>query len=357
MVGMFLGLIGPLRSGAPDHPSARTDKRPKNPAVTPRPNLRRGTDTHAHNAREVQSFVGKPWKLVTRRRQWRQSPAADIHTSCREWLGRAQSVNLSFSLRAHAARKMRLERKSLCCIAVFKAAVRQCQTDVVSAALTSEFGGRIGGHEMPRVQLPAVSPKRNAWNKGRIIGQKRPLLPKQVWAIRARLEIAGYLRDLALFNVAIDSKLRGRDLVKLAITDLVKDGRVRQRVSIIQSKTKKPVQFEPNKNTRDTVIAWVRSPEMIGCRFMFPSRFHDRPHISTRQYGRLVRDWVTAIGLEPSGYGTHSMRRTKAPEIYRKTGNLRAAQLLLGHTKVDSTVRYLGVELEDALSIAEYVDI
>ena len=201
---------------------------------------------------------------------------------------------------------------------------------------------------MPRVQLPAVTPKRRAWNKGRIIGQKRPLLPKQVWAIRARLELAGYRRDLALFNVAIDSKLRGCDLVKLAVTDLVKDDRVRERVSVIQSKTRKPVQFELTENTRDTVLAWVKSPEMIGCRFMFPSRFHDRPHISTRQYGRLVRDWVTAIGLEPSGYGTHSLRRTKAAEIYRKTGNLRAVQLLLGHTKVDSTVRYLGVELEDA---------
>jgi hypothetical protein len=89
---------------------------------------------------------------------------------------------------------------------------------------------------MPRVQLPAVTPKRNAWNKGRIIGQKRPLLPKQVWAIRARLELAGNLRDLALFNVAIDSKLRGCDLVKLTVTDLVKDDRVRERVSVIQRK-------------------------------------------------------------------------------------------------------------------------
>lgn len=95
---------------------------------------------------------------------------------------------------------------------------------------------------------------------------------------------------------------------------------------------------------------------MLACRFMFPSRFHDRPHISARHYARLVRGWVSAIGLEPSGYGTHSLRRTKAAEIYRKTGNLRAVQLLLGHTKVDSTVRYLGVELEDALSIAERID-
>ena len=155
---------------------------------------------------------------------------------------------------------------------------------------------------MPRVQLPAVTSKRKAWNKGRIVGQKRPLLPKQVWAIRARLELASYLRDLALFNVAIDSKLRGCDLVKLIVNDLVKDDRVRERVSVIQTKTKKPVQFELTKNTRETVRFWVRSPEMIGRRFMFPSRFHDRPHISTRQYGRLVRHSVMAIGLEPSVY-------------------------------------------------------
>ena len=96
---------------------------------------------------------------------------------------------------------------------------------------------------------------------------------------------------------------------------------------------------------------------MLACAFMFPSRFHDRLHISTRQYARLVRDWVKATGLEPSGYGTHSLRRTKAAEIYRMTGNLRAVQLLLGHTKVDSTVRYLGVELEDVLCIAERIDI
>ncbi len=132
---------------------------------------------------------------------------------------------------------------------------------------------------------------------------------------------------------------------------------MRERVSVIQSKTQRPVQFEVTENTRASISAWVARPEMIGCAFLFPSRFHDRPHISTRQYARLAREWVTAINLEPSGYGTHSLRRTKAAQIYRKTGNLRAVQLLLGHTKVDSTVRYLGVELHDALSIAESVDI
>lgn len=96
---------------------------------------------------------------------------------------------------------------------------------------------------------------------------------------------------------------------------------------------------------------------MIGQEFLWPGRFHEPLHISTRQYARLVRGWVKSISLEPSAYGTHSMRRTKVAQIYRKTGNLRAVQLLPGHTKMDSTVRYLGVEFEDALAIAEAVDI
>jgi integrase len=95
---------------------------------------------------------------------------------------------------------------------------------------------------------------------------------------------------------------------------------------------------------------------MFGSEFQWPGRFHDRRHISTRQYARLVRGWVKSIGLEPSSYGTHSMRRTKVSQIYKKTGNLRAVQLLLGHTKMDSTVRYLGVEMEDALAISESVE-
>ena len=148
-----------------------------------------------------------------------------------------------------------------------------------------------------------------------------------------------------------------RSLVKLEVSDLIKEDRVWERVSVIQSKTKRNVQFELTENTRDTVLVWVKSPKINAGRFMFPSRFHDRPHVSTRQHGRIVRDWVTAIGLEPRGYGTHSLRRTKAAEIHRKTGNLRAVQLLLGNTKVDSTVRFLGVEIEDALSIAERIDI
>lgn len=205
--------------------------------------------------------------------------------------------------------------------------------------------------------LPALRACRPAWNKGRIVGQKRPLLPKHVWAIRVRLEIATNVRDLALFNLAIDSKLRGCDLVRLRVADVYAAGQVKERASIIQSKTRKPVRFEITEGTRKSIAAWLDNPLMIGSEHLWPGRFHERLHISTRQYARLVRDWVTSIGLEPTSYGTHTMRRTKVAQIYRKTGNLRAVQLLLGHTKMDSTVRYLGVELEDALAIAEAVEI
>ena len=205
--------------------------------------------------------------------------------------------------------------------------------------------------------LPAVIVKRKAWNKGRIVGQKRPLEPKHVWAIRVRMELAKRSRDLALLNLAIDSKLRGCDLVSLRDAEVLVAGRVRERATVVQSKTNKPVQFEITEGTRTSLLQWVREPEMAGCEFLWPSRLRAQDHISTRQYSRLVKDWVAAIGLEPSAYGTHSLRRTKAAQIYRKTGNLRAIQLLLGHTKMDSIVRYLGVDLEDAIAISEGVEI
>ncbi|MFV1497802.1 tyrosine-type recombinase/integrase [Phaeobacter sp. JH20_02] len=205
--------------------------------------------------------------------------------------------------------------------------------------------------------LPAIRMRHAPWNKGRIIGQKRPLLPKHVWAIRVRLELSDRVRDLALFNLAIDSKLRGCDLVRLRVVDVYAAGHVKERASITQSKTSQPVRFEITEGTRSSLQAWLDMPIMKSSEFLWPGRLHNRPHIGTRQYARLVRDWVKSIGLEPSAYGTHSMRRTKVAQIYRKTGNLRAVQLLLGHTKMDSTVRYLGVDLEDALSISESVEI
>ncbi len=210
---------------------------------------------------------------------------------------------------------------------------------------------------MQTPNLPAIRALRPAWNKGRIVGQKLPLKPKHVWAIRVRLELAENHRDLALFNLAIDSKLRGCDLVRMKVVDVMASGQIKARASVLQSKTQKPVRFEISEGTRASVAKWMENPLMVGSEFLWPGRFHERPHISTRQYARIVRDWVRSIGLEATAYGTHSMRRTKVTQIYKKTGNLRAVQLLLGHTKMDSTVRYLGVELEDALAISEAIEI
>jgi integrase len=210
---------------------------------------------------------------------------------------------------------------------------------------------------MPTDFLPVIRPQRAAWNKGRIVGQKRPLQPKHVWSIRVRLEMADTPRDLALFNMAIDSKLRGCDLVRLRVRDVFAAERVRERASITQRKTGQLVRFEITEPTRQSLERWIANPEMIGADFLWPSRFHGSPHLSTRQYARILRGWVTSIGLEPSAYGTHSMRRTKVAQIYKKTGNLRAVQLILGHTKMDSTVRYLGVDLDDALTISEAIDL
>lgn len=195
------------------------------------------------------------------------------------------------------------------------------------------------------------------WNKGKVTGQKPPLKPREVWAIRVRLQISNRVRDLALFNLAIDSKLRGCDLVHLRVEDVMQDDQVRTRALISQRKTGAPVQFEITEQARAALAVWVRGKDLKASDWLFPSRVDKRKPMTTRQYGRLVDEWIAAIGLSPKAYGTHSLRRTKAALIYRKTGNIRAVQLLLGHTKLDSTVRYLGVEVEDALTIAESIDV
>lgn len=192
---------------------------------------------------------------------------------------------------------------------------------------------------------------------GKLTGQKPALKMKEVWSIRARLELRRRVRDLALFNLAIDSKLRGCDLVRLKVDDVAAGGEVKTRGIIVQKKTGRPVQFEITEQTRSAIAAWIRWRDLHIGDYVFPSRLVSSPHLSTRQYARIVRGWVSSIGLNPASYGTHSLRRTKAALIYRKTGNLRAVQLLLGHTKLESTVRYLGVEVDDALAISEGVDL
>ena len=195
------------------------------------------------------------------------------------------------------------------------------------------------------------------WNKGLLVGQKKPLEPRHVWSIRVHLELASSKRDLAIFNLAIDSKLRACDLVKLRLDDIFSGSQVRNRATIVQKKTGRPVQFEITEQSRSSLEACLPKLQATGSRFLFPSRLHASLHISTRQYARLVHRWVESIGLDTKLYRTHTMRRTKAAQIYRKTGNLRAVQLLLGHTKLESTVRYLGIEVEDALSMAEQIEL
>ena len=195
------------------------------------------------------------------------------------------------------------------------------------------------------------------WNKGRLLGPKPPFKLKEVWAIRIRLQIAGRIRDLALFNLAIDSKLRGCDLVNLRVGDVAHGGGVVARAAVVQRKTGQPVRFELTEQTRDSIQTWIAAVDLRSEQFLFPSRLSKSPHLSTRQYSRIVKGWAALVGLDPAIYGAHSLRRTKATLLYRRTKNLRAVQLLLGHTKLESTVRYLGIEVDDALEIAEQTEV
>ena len=198
---------------------------------------------------------------------------------------------------------------------------------------------------------------RRSWNAGRKVGAKRALKPRQIWAIRFFLDREGRLRDRALFDLAIDSKLRGCDLVKIKIGALVVGPEIRSRAIVVQQKTGRPVQFELMADARASLLAWLERRGGTVDDYAFPSRINRSVPMSTRQYARLVDEWVSAIGLRCEEYGTHSLRRTKASIIYKATGNLRAVQILLGHTKIENTVRYLGVDVEDALSLAEATEI
>ena len=195
------------------------------------------------------------------------------------------------------------------------------------------------------------------WNKGRNVGQKRALRPQDVWMIRGRLRAEGRKRDLALLNLAIDSKLRACDVVALRVEDVAPGGHALDRATVRQKKTGQPVRFEMTEQTRQAVDDYIRASGRKPGEYLFIGRRGPRQCMTTRQYSRLVSGWIGSIGLDPRLFGTHSLRRTKATQIYRRTGNLRAVQLLLGHTKIESTVRYLGIEVDDALAIAEQVDV
>jgi len=187
-------------------------------------------------------------------------------------------------------------------------------------------------------RLRILATKKKPWNKGKLLGQKHPLSLKQIWSIRHSLKIEERYRDLALFDLAIDSKLRACDL-------------------ILQQKTQSPVRFEITSGSRRSIETWIDAARLLDTGFLFPSRHQSSQHLSLRQYSRILGTWVRRAGMDPTMYGTHSMRRTKATLIYRQTKNIRAVQLLLGHSKLESTVRYLGVDIDDALEISEQIDL
>ncbi|MCC8953396.1 tyrosine-type recombinase/integrase [Bradyrhizobium sp. Pear77] len=199
--------------------------------------------------------------------------------------------------------------------------------------------------------------RRVPWNKGKVVGAKPPLRPKHVWSIRTKLQVEGRVRDLALFNLAIDSKLRGCDVVALKVDDVAPGGYAADRATVRQKKTRRPVKFELTETTRQAIDDYMKAAGKRPGDYLFVGRRGAGSSLTTRQYARLLSDWVASIGLDPHPFGTHSLRRTKATLIYRRTGNLRAVQLLLGHTKIESTVRYLGIEVDDALAIAEQIDV
>ncbi len=198
---------------------------------------------------------------------------------------------------------------------------------------------------------------RTPWNKGKLVGQKRPLRLQEIWEIRFTLEFENRTRDLAMFNLAIDSKLRACDLMGLKVADVAQGGNVQSRARVIQMKTGRPVQFEISEQTRRSVECWIDKVDLYPRDYLFPSPIISAGHLSRRQYSRIVRRWVSDIGLDPALYGTHSMRRSKASIIYRKTKNIRAVQLLLGHSSLESTVRYLGINEDDALTLAEQIEV
>lgn len=162
--------------------------------------------------------------------------------------------------------------------------------------------------------------------------------------------------QLALLNLAIDSKLRACDLLKLRVCDVCASGSVFNRVRFTQQKTGIDVQFEITSRTQQSISRWIYAAELSTEEYLFPNaRFINQP-ISYSYYRNVIRNWTNMLGLNPNAYRTHSMRRTKATLIYERTKNIRAVQLLLGHTKLDNTIRYLGVEIEDALRISEQTE-
>ena len=199
---------------------------------------------------------------------------------------------------------------------------------------------------------------REPWNKDKIVDQKAPVKRKDTWALRDRLQMEKRVRELAFFNLGIDSKLRGCDLVGLKARDVRHGEQLATRAIVRQHQTQRPVQYEINQATRDALQAWIKQAGLKPEDVLFPSRLHELPHLGTRQHARILGPWVDELGLDPAPSTEHTaIRRAKATPIEMRTKSLRAVQLLLGQSKLALTVRCLGIEVDDALEISEQTQI
>lgn len=199
---------------------------------------------------------------------------------------------------------------------------------------------------------------RKAWNKGQVVGKKPPLTPDQVALIRLLLRQEGAVRDLALFNVAVDTSFRGSDLVRLKVSDVATAAGLRDIVEIRQKKTEnrhvRPVQARLSPAAQSSLRSWLAQDGKPLHAWLFTGQGPrwSQAHLSESQLWRLFKSWVQKARLDPALYGLHSLRRTFPTYIYQQTGNLRAAQLLLGHASIESTKHYIGTEQTEALDIA-----
>jgi integrase len=192
---------------------------------------------------------------------------------------------------------------------------------------------------------------------GKLVGPKRPFKSGDIWEIRQYLKLKRRTRDLALFNLGIDSKLRACDLLDLRVSDVGSRETIFQQATIVQKKTDAAVTFEITDAARASIRAWIKDANLLPDDFLWLSRNRNSKRLSMSQYSRIIKQLAEVVGADPTTYATHSIRRTKVTLIYRKTQNLRACQLLLGHKKIENTVRYLGLELDEALEISRDIDI
>lgn len=212
--------------------------------------------------------------------------------------------------------------------------------------------------------MASKSKQTKAWNKGKIVGRKPALSSQQVAAIKLVMAERSSLRDRLMFHLAIDSCLRGCDLVRLQVSDVMLSGEVRAQVRVQSSKTKRrqasSIVFEPGRDTQKLIQAHVETNDLLATDYLFTSA---RPlsgplkHLSERAYLNLAKKWVGYAGLNPEIYGTHSIRRSRPAFLYRKTGNIRACQIMLGHKTIASTQLYLGVEEDETLSLARQFEL